>query len=426
MAKSVYDLTEAFLAATGKYPHYGIVRVVEEIGRELCLIDPDLRFGIFSHAHDRFFELRPRVIAETGAETGAKTGQVDLNIPAGVRQIHHLRRRFYSENRLRDALLPLAHGVVRAINRSRWRRAALSLPVLDMTGATLVSAGRPKHMVAALDALDAAGTDYRFVPLLHDMFPLHDAGARAAGSFQAHFIGDNARVIRRASRIIANSRFTRAEIERFSRAGILPPVPEIVAVPLVQQCRPGTGPARGDLPAGPYLLTVGATIGRKNLEVVFEALRLLEQSGAPVPRLVLAGAPRKHVRAYLDDTRYDGIRPFIERVINPSHATLAALYRNAMALVLPSRLEGWGLPAGEALWTGTPAICSTAPVLSEVCGDLGLYFDPDSPAELAGLIVRLQTDPAFARALRARIAAAAPGLRTWADVAADIRRVYEG
>lgn len=418
MANVVYDLTEVFVASTGKYPYYGIVRVVEEIGRELHLADPDLRFAIFSHAHDTFYEVHPSIDAESG--------RVELNIPKGVRQIHHLRKTFYSRNRVRDALLPLAQMLIRGINRSRWRRAKLSLEELDMNGKTLVSTGRPKHMVAALNALDNAGVSYEFIPLLHDMFPLHDFSPQNPKPFPLNFIGDNRRVISRASRIIAISRFTKSDIENFSRDGILPPLPEVVTVPLCHESRDGTEPAADDIPDTPYLLTVGATIGRKNLEAVFEAMCLLEDSGAPLPRLVLAGAPRKHVRDYLKKDRYDRIRAFIDMVPSPNQTKLNQLYRNAMALVLPSRIEGWGLPAGEALWNGTPAICSTAPVLYEVCGELGLYFDPNKPGELAEIIARLQNDRQFVEDLRARIAAAAASLRTWGDVARDVKRVYEG
>lgn len=418
MANVVYDLTEVFVASTGKYPYYGIVRVVEEIGRELHLVDPDLRFAIFSHAHDTFYEVHPSIDAESG--------RVELNIPKGVRQIHHLRKTFYSKNRVRDALLPLAQMLIRGINRSRWRRAKLSLEELDMNGKTLVSTGRPKHMVAALNALDNAGVSYEFIPLLHDMFPLHDFSPQNPKPFPLNFIGDNRRVISRASRIIAISRFTKSDIENFSRDGILPPLPEVVTVPLCHESRDGTEPAADDIPDTPYLLTVGATIGRKNLEAVFEAMCLLEDSGAPLPRLVLAGAPRKHVRDYLKKDRYDRIRAFIDMVPSPNQTKLNQLYRNAMALVLPSRIEGWGLPAGEALWNGTPAICSTAPVLYEVCGELGLYFDPNKPEELAEIIARLQNDRQFVEDLRARIAAPAASLRTWGDVARDVKRVYEG
>ena len=105
---------------------------------------------------------------------------------------------------------------------------------------------------------------------------------------------------------------------------------------------------------------------------------------------------------------------------NPNQTDLVRLYENALALIIPSRIEGWGLPAGEALWCGTPALCSTAPVFYEVCGELGLYFDPDDPDTLAGQIARLNEDEAYRADLRKRIADARPQLRTWTTVAREM------
>ncbi|RXV59036.1 glycosyltransferase family 1 protein [Roseovarius sp. A46] len=416
MTRIVYDLTEVFLASTGRFPYYGIVRVVEEIGRELYRLDPDLRFAIFSHAYNKFYEVFPSLEREDD--------RVDLNVPQNVRQIHHLRRRHYTKHVVRDALLPIAHGLITAINRRRWRQAGLQMSEIDMNDTLLISTGRPKHMVAALDALDTDGVSYRFIPLLHDMFPLHEFTPDAPKAFPLNFIGDNRLVISRAEKIIAISEFTKSDIESYSRDGLLPPTPEIVTVPLVQQCKTSGEPAVQALPQKPYILTVGATVGRKNLEVVLDALLMMQEHGDEVPDLVLAGAPRKHVEKFLARERFDPIRTNVQKVCNPNQTDLVRLYENAIALILPSRIEGWGLPAGEALWTGTPAICSTAPVLREVCGDLGLYFDPNKPEELVAHIERLMHDEAFAQDLRQRIAAARPRLRTWATVARDVRRVY--
>ena len=98
-----------------------------------------------------------------------------------------------------------------------------------------------------------------------------------------------------------------------------------------------------------------------------------------------------------------------------------ALYSSALAVIVPSRMEGWGLPAGEALWCGTPVICSTAPALREVCGELALYFDPDSPQDLAKHLIRMTTDESFAKTQRAKTKKAKLSFRTWHIVANDIR-----
>jgi glycosyltransferase involved in cell wall biosynthesis len=179
------------------------------------------------------------------------------------------------------------------------------------------------------------------------------------------------------------------------------------------------------VPNEPYILAVGSSLGRKNLEAVFEGLRILKRRSQPVPTLVLAGARRKKTDKYLQSGHADTIRDHVVFRENPNQTDLVKLYQGAVALVLASRMEGWGLPAGEALWLGTPVICSTAAVLREVCGDLGLYFDPDQPETLADHVNCLMTQPDFNKRLRDRIAAAKPNLRTWSDVTQDLRAALE-
>lgn len=78
------------------------------------------------------------------------------------------------------------------------------------------------------------------------------------------------------------------------------------------------------------------------------------------------------------------------------------------------------MPAGEAVWCGTPAICSTAPVLREVCGDLGLYSIRMIAICWPLLVDRLTQDADYRENLRHQIAEAKPHLRTWKTVARGI------
>lgn len=406
----VFDLTEVLLASTGKLRYYGIMRVVAEIGAELARLDPAVRFCLHSPGHDAFFETRPRLRAD---------GEVDLNVPEGIRQ-RRLRRRFYAPNRLRDALSPPVRSVLSHLNRRDWEAGAPDLPRLDPAGAIFVSGARPKLIVDMLSTMERQGARALLVPFLHDMIPLHDYFDHRQKDFPTNFIGDNRTLVAAATRVLANSAFTRDEILAFSARGELPPVSDVRAVPLVHECPEGEGPPTRPIPDEPYLLTVGTTLGRKNLDAIYAALLDLQARGRPVPRLVVAGALRKRTIQHLGSAEMAPIRDRVELRHSPGQSDLVALYRGAVAALVPSRMEGWGLPAGEALWLGTPAICSTAPVFREVCGDLGLYFHPDDPAALAGHIERLTTDPAYAADLRARIAAAKPRLRTWENVARDL------
>jgi glycosyltransferase involved in cell wall biosynthesis len=57
---------------------------------------------------------------------------------------------------------------------------------------------------------------------------------------------------------------------------------------------------------------------------------------------------------------------------------LAALYKQALALVHPSSYEGFNLPLVEAMKHSTPLVISDIPVHREVAGEAGFYVDPSS------------------------------------------------
>ena len=59
-----------------------------------------------------------------------------------------------------------------------------------------------------------------------------------------------------------------------------------------------------------------------------------------------------------------------------SDTDLAIFYAGAVAVLVPSRYEGFGLPALEAMACGAPVISSNASSLPEVVGDAGILFDP--------------------------------------------------
>lgn len=69
---------------------------------------------------------------------------------------------------------------------------------------------------------------------------------------------------------------------------------------------------------------------------------------------------------------------------------LALALSQALCFLLPSRIEGFGLPAVEAMALGCPVIASNAPCLPEVCGDAAIYAAPNDPAEWIAAIDKLR------------------------------------
>ena len=176
----------------------------------------------------------------------------------------------------------------------------------------------------------------------------------------------------------------------------------------------------------PFFLAVGCRPGRKNLQLILEAWLILHgwamDAGypTPLPQLVLAGAARGSIRRFLDQPRFAAIRPAIRLVVSPTQAELIGLYQRATATLLPSFSEGWGLPASESLWFGTPVVVSDTPVMHEVCGDLGLYVDPDRAEEMALMVRRLCDRDGFCDSQRQLIATSRSSLRRWLETAQDV------
>lgn len=82
--------------------------------------------------------------------------------------------------------------------------------------------------------------------------------------------------------------------------------------------------------------------------------------------------------------------------------SLATLYRSAMAFVLPSLVEGFGLPALEAMSCGCPVIVSNVSSLPEVVGDAGIVVNPESDDEIENALAKICSD----KDLRSRLSKA--------------------
>ena len=406
-----FDLSELFFSSS-KFKYYGISRVVAEIAFELHKIDPGIQFVAFSPGHRCFIKLRPNFSQER-----APSVLLDINVPVKARPIR-ARLVYYRIPKFLRPLLELRAWLIRKLNCRRWDSCGLSLEVADLKGATLVAMGRPKLIAEYMDLVDEIH-GLAFVPLLHDVIPLSTKGKRRSSRFFSNFLNDNNRIIESAAYLLANSFFTKNELLRFEQEGSLRSLPEVRVLQLAHECRQSSEPVEKRAGVEKYLLCVGSTLGRKNLDVVLDALVALKQDHGFCPPLVLAGTVRKRVRQAVTTGRYKALANDIRFVTDPNQAELISLYQGCLALVLPSFIEGWGLPAGEALWLGRPALCSDIPVLHEVCGKRGIYFDPRNPQELARRILGIleiktkeDTLPDLYDTSRDRL-----GLRSWFMVA---------
>ena len=405
-----YDLTELLYLSSGYKSFYGIAKVVAEGAREAFIAHKDVRFVAFSQSHNAFFEVFP-------AEDSSFDRGLNLNVPnAGIP--FFTRRVMHKKNTVINALSSIVFPMLDSMERWKWKRSGAPFKKVDLSGGAFVSCARPKLMVHSITALQHH-TDVTIHALLYDLIPLHETRHQSK-AFPQSFLCDTNFVIRHADHIISISQFTADDILRFSAEGIVEKPKKISVAPLVHEFSSNAQTGELTPPDTPYLLMVGTQTGRKNLNVVLEAIKTICQRGETPPKLVLAGRRRQRTMDLLDTEEMSLVKPHVIQIDSPAQPDLERLYKGALAVVLPSRVEGWGLPAAEALWFNVPPICADVDVLHEVCGNLALYFEVDDSEALADHICRLNNDSGYRSALSAKIRENRAQLRVWRDFGADL------
>jgi len=137
-----------------------------------------------------------------------------------------------------------------------------------------------------------------------------------------------------------------------------------------------------------YFLFVGTNRPHKNLRRLADAFERLPPPIRSSVRLAVAGA---HHYGTTPSARARGPQGLLPLGYVPTEH-LPALYRGAVAFVMPSLGEGFGLPALEAMTAGTPVIVSRGTALAEVVGDAGLLVDPLSTSSIAGAMEAVATE----------------------------------
>jgi glycosyltransferase involved in cell wall biosynthesis len=231
------------------------------------------------------------------------------------------------------------------------------------------------------------------------------------------------RGLQKAAVVFHGSLETRRQIERH---GLVDPR-RLVYAPL--GVSPEFGPDAAErtfLPAAvaalggaPFLLHVGSCIARKRMDVLLDVFAAVRPR-SPGLSLVKVGADWSRDQR----TRID--RLGLAGAIVPLHGLerrqIAALYRSAAAVLLPSEAEGFGLPVIEALACGSVVVASDLPVLREVGGEAAVYCPVGDVAVWAETVGRLLAEPGASPARTTRLAQA--GRFSWADHARVIVEAY--
>jgi glycogen(starch) synthase len=244
---------------------------------------------------------------------------------------------------------------------------------------------------------------------------LHDRFAEACYRADA-MVGRNLRAARWVTAC------SRAVLE--TARGYLPALNPISSVILNALPMPGAPPAAADHPLR-RIAFAGRLVRQKGVDVLVAAMKLL---GERFPTLHLAIAGDGEERSALEAQAAQlGLGSRIAFVGTLSHDAVYRFLAEADLIVMPSRIEPFGLVALEAAQMARPVVASAVDGLPEVIedGETGLLVPPEDPAALAGAVGALLDDPERARALGTAARRRAAALFSWDRYVEAHERLFE-
>jgi len=288
---------------------------------------------------------------------------------------------------------------------------ATRLPGLDASGVERIAVRARKYSVAGQielarrcreDRLDVFHSPFYMAPLaascpvvvtVHDLipflFPVYSRGKSAlvkAGYRMA---------VRKAKHIIAVSHHTAADVQEIlgvssQRATVVHNAAGDVFRPSVDASQLAALEQRYRV-RQPYVVAASARNWHtKNLEGALKALAMARDRGAQFQTVIYG--PEEGIHAAGGSGRWGSLDL---RVIGQvASGELAMLFRHAIAFIMPSLYEGFGLPMVEAMACGCAVVASKRGSLAEIAGEGAQVFEPMDVSGMGEAIAELLSDEA--------------------------------
>jgi len=151
-----------------------------------------------------------------------------------------------------------------------------------------------------------------------------------------------------------------------------------------------------------FVLYVGNIKPHKNLVRLIEAFDLVRKRGIDDVKLLIIGDEISKLPALRRAVHSHKLHKEVRFLGYVRDETLAILYRLASAFAFPSLYEGFGLPALEAMASGTPVVTSNVSSLPEVAGGAAVLVDPYNVEAIADGLLQVLSDPTLAADLSRR------------------------
>lgn len=229
---------------------------------------------------------------------------------------------------------------------------------------------------------------YDLIPLTHPQY----VGAKRSEKFRGYL----EQLIQNSDLIVAISKTVRDDVRRYigqhmgGASGLCRVVESFPLGAELQHCQ---GPVRPEIEAlfaptasqAPYLM-VASIDPRKNHTQALDAFELLWQR-TPHIQLCFAGRIGGACAELIERIhRHPLYQKNLHLFHDLSDAELQHAYRGCSGVLLPSIVEGFGLPIVESLWHGKKTFASDTPIHREVGGNACVYFPLFDPNALAHVI----------------------------------------
>jgi glycosyltransferase involved in cell wall biosynthesis len=172
-----------------------------------------------------------------------------------------------------------------------------------------------------------------------------------------------------------------------------------------------------------YILYVGLVEPRKNIPSLIRAYKSLIGQGTK-HSLVIVGRFGWMYQEVIEQTEKLGLKDRVQFTGYIPQDDLPIVYNLASLFVYPTRYEGFGFPALEAMACGTPVITTDISSLPEIVGDAGMLVPPDDEQALTTAIAKVLTDSTLYDQLKTKGLLRAKYF-TWERTARETLKVYQ-
>lgn len=272
----------------------------------------------------------------------------------------------------------------------------------------------------------------KFVMTMHDIIPFSYATGKASTLplplyyvkfFAYQFVVKKA--LHKAQKIIVPSHAVKKDILKRANVNSQKIVVTYEGVSSLSNGKVTNVIERNNLKAKKFFLYVGNAYPHKNLKKLLEGF-LQFSSNNPEFRVVFAGKKDYFYDRLISSPQATALGDSFLFLNSPTDSELSLLYKNALAFVSPSLMEGFALTALDALSSGAPVLLSDIPVFREIVKNIPIvYFNPNNEADIRNAFEYSTKQPRKSLDDRIQLGKMLAKTYSWKRMAEQTLRVYE-